>query len=221
MRIAILANGETVKNLTNNPTITKNYDQIWGLNQQATWKGLKLDKCFVMDDLKLRMPFYAGYDFTEWLKTYDRPIITSRAYPEWPTSEDYPIHEIAHYFGLPLGISMYSTPDYMIAQAIYEGANHIDLFGVDMTAPVKDSEQMRCATAQWIGAAHARGVLCRTFVGSFFQYFTNPGVCMEQGLYGYAKRPRIEDLVNHDYYEAWLPYRREVIDQLEKDSESS
>ena len=90
-----------------------------------------------------------------------------------------------------------------------------------MSHQTKDSEQMRGCTAQWIGAAHARGVLVRSFVGSFFQYFTNPGIILEQGLYGYAKRPRIEDLVNPDYYEAWLPYRRDIIDQVEEDNESS
>lgn len=202
-KIAILANGETVHNYTNNPSIVQDkYDQVWGLNQQATWKGIKLDKCFVMDDLKLRMPYYAGYDFVNWLKEYKQPIITSRAYEEWPTSEAYPIKEICHYFGVPLGISMYSTPDYMIALAIYEGATQIDLFGVDMA---RDGPlEMKMGTAQWIGAAHARGVLVRSFVGSIFQYMTNPGICMEQGLYGYARRPRIENLVNTEYFEAWL-----------------
>jgi len=200
MKIAVLANGETVRNYTSNPTITK-YDQVWGLNQQASWKGITLDKCFIMDDLKLRMPYYAGFDFVNWLKTYKQPIITSRKYEEWPTAEEYPIKEIAHYFGLPLGISMYSTPDYMIALAIYEGATHIDLFGVDMAkqGPI----EMKLGTAAWIAAALARGVLVRSFVGSLFQYLTNPGICMEQGLYGYARRPRIEDLVNTEYYDAW------------------
>jgi hypothetical protein len=206
MKIGILANGETVHNFMNNPTIKKDsYAEIWGLNQQGTWKGLTLDKLFVMDDLKLRMPYYAGYDLVNWLKTYDRPIITSRAYPEWPTSKSFPIKEVAHYFGLPLGIAMYSTVDYMIALAIYQGATQIDLFGVDMA---KDGPiEMKMGTAQWIGAAEARGVLVRTFVGSVFQYLTNPGVVMEQGLYGYAKRPRIEELVNPDYYEAWKDAR--------------
>jgi len=203
MRIAIIANGETNRNFIDNPTIRKDYDQVWGLNQIATWKGLKLDKCFVMDDLKLRMPFYAGYDYVNWLKDYKQPIITSKAYDEWPTSEEYPIYEIAHYFGMPLGASFYSTPDYMIALAVYEGAHHIDLFGVDMLDRMKGSDEMRGATAQWIGVAHARGVLVRTFTGSFFQHYTNPGICMEAGLYGYAQRPRIENLVNKDYYEAW------------------
>lgn len=203
MKYAIIANGPTNRNFTDNPTLSKDYDQVWGLNQIATWRGITLDKCFVMDDLKLRMPFYAGYDFVNWLKEYKQPIITSKKYDEWPTSEDYPIYDIAHYFGMPLGISMYSTPDYMIALAIYEGAHQIDLFGVDMTEHKKGAEEMRAATAQWIGAAHARGVLVRTFTGSFFQYYTNPGISMEAGLYGYAKRPRIENLVNKDYYEAW------------------
>jgi hypothetical protein len=204
MRVAILANGKSVKNFTDNVTVRGKYDKVWGLNQIATWSGIGLDKCFVMDDLKLRMPYYAGYDFVDWLKTYPRPIVTSRAYDEWPTSEDYPIKEIAHYFGLPLGISMYSTPDYMIALAIYEGATQIDLFGCDYTDTQKGMTEMVMATAMWIGAAAARGVLVRTFVGSIFQWITNPGVAMENGLYGYTRRPRIEDLVNKDYYEAWL-----------------
>ena len=209
MKVAILANGETVHNYTNRLShLPRKYDEVWCLNQQATWKGIDVSRCFIMDDLKLRMPFYAGYEFCEWLKTYDKPIITSKQYDEWPTSEAYPIKEIAHYFGMPLGIAMYSTVDYMIALAIFEGATNIDLFGVDM-ADDKCPLEMRCGTAQWIGAAHARGVLVRTFVGSFFQFFTHPGQVMERGLYGYAQRPRIEDLVNTDYYEAWKPYQED------------
>jgi len=207
MKVAILANGETVSNYMNRLShLPRKYDQVWGLNQQATWKGIDFDRVFVMDDLKLRMPFYAGYDICEWLKTYHKPIITSCAYPEWPTSESYPIKEVAKYFGLPLGIAMYSTVDYMIALAIYEGATGIDLFGVDMADPLGHYE-MRASTAQWIGAAHARGVLVRTFVGSWFQYFTNPCQVLERGLYGYAKRPRIEDLVDPDYYKEWIELR--------------
>jgi len=200
VRVAILANGETLDNFGANHMLKKP-DQVWGLNQQAGYKGMRLDRLFVMDDLKLRMPFYAGYDFTEWLKEYKLPIITSKAYKEWPTSREFPIKEIAHYFGLPLGVAMYSTPDYMIALAIYEGYKHIDLYGVDM---IEDRyPEMRMATAQWIGAAEARGVFVRTFQGSVFQGLTNVGVVLEAGLYGYVQRPRIEDLVNPEYYEEW------------------
>ena len=202
MKIAILANGETVQQFNKSGAIKPKHDEVWGLNQQATWKGITLDRCFIMDDLKLRMPFYAGYDFVNWLKDYDRPVITSKAYEEWPTSEAYPIKEIAHYFGLPLGVAMYSTVDYMIALAIYEGATQIDLYGVDMSNKEVPIE-MVLGTAAWIAAAQARGVYVRTFVGSIFQYITNPGIVLECGLYGYANRPRIEDLVNTDYYKVW------------------
>ncbi len=202
MKIAILANGDTVKQFTNTASVKPHYDEVWGLNQQATWKGITLDRCFIMDDLKLRMPFYAGHDFVEWLKTYDRPIVTSKAYKEWPTSEDYPIKEICHYFGVPLGTSMYSTVDYMIALAIYEGAIQLDLYGVDMTHKSAPTE-MVLGTSAWIGAALARGVLVKTLQGSIFTFITNPGITMEAGLYGYVQKPRIEDLVNNEYFQVW------------------
>lgn len=200
MKIAILANGASISNFINNP-IDQKFDEVWGLNQQGAWKGIKLDKLFVMDDLKLRMPFYAGYDFVNWLKTYKGRLITSKAYPEWPTAEAYPIKDVCFYFGVPTGIAMYSTPDFMIALAVMQGATEIHLFGVDMTDATQ--HEMRIATAHWIGVAHARGVLVKTYSGSMFQYITNPGHCMECGMYGYAKRPRIEDLVNPDYFEAY------------------
>ncbi len=206
MRVAILANGRTIEKFANNSTRPK-YDKIWGLNQQATWQGIRLDRCYVMDDLKLRMPYYSGFDFTEFLKSYERPIITSKAYPEWPTSEAFPIKEVVEYFGMPLGISMYSTPDYMIAHAIFEGATQIDLYGVDQID--KGTLEMRLGTAAWIGAAFARGVLITTQPGSVYQYLTSPGVCFEAGMYGYARRPRIEDLVAKDYYEAWKQHREQ------------
>lgn len=208
MNIAILANGGTVSQFTNPKSLKPKYKEVWGLNQQATWTGITLDRCFIMDDLKLRMPFYAGYEFTEWLKDYKGRVITSKAYDEWPTSEDYPIQEIAHYFGLPLGAAMYSTVDYMIALAIYEGAHQVDLYGVDMTGKVAPQE-MIIGTALWIGAAQARGVMINTFVGSCFQCITNPGIVMEMGLYGYVQKPRIEDLVNNEYYQVWRDHARD------------
>lgn len=202
MKIAILASGTTLDNFKDHST---EYVEVWGCNQQATMKNLTLDKCFIMDDLKYRMPYYGTHDFTEWLKDYKQPIVTSKKYEEWPTSEEYPIVEICQYFGLPLGICMYSTPDYMIALAIYKGAEQIDVFGVDRCGPGPD--EMKMATAGWMMVAHARKVLVNTFPGSIFQFVTNPGIMMEHGLYGYVGRPRIEDLNNPDYFPAQLKLR--------------
>lgn len=201
MIYAILANGETTINFTKRAShLPRNYDKVWGLNQQATWQGHEFDAIFIMDDLRYRMPSYAKQPFVDWLKTYDGKIITSTAYEEWPTAEAFPIVEICKYFGLPLGVCMYSTVDYMIALAIYEGATEIHLFGVDMMNDDHPME-MRCSTVGWIMAAEARGVTVTTFVGSWFQFFTNLGQVMESGLYGYIIKPRVETLANLQYTE--------------------
>jgi len=196
MKLAILAKGETLsffpgKDTGKNNVLVTPYDEVWGLNQQA--KELDLDRCYVMDDLIYRMPLYAGPEFTEWLKGYKGMIITSKAYEDWPTAKSYPIEDIGKHFGLPLGVAMYSTIDYMIAHAVMEGWNEIDLFGVDNIG--RGDHEMRASTGLWIGVAMGRGIKVRTFQGSFYQFWTNLGIAMEHGLYGYFYKPRIENLV--------------------------
>jgi hypothetical protein len=187
MKIAVLAKGKTLAEYPG----PAGYDEVWGLNQLA--KTHKLDKLFVMDDLKLRMPHYDGPEFPEWLKSYPGRIITSRQYEEWPTSRPFPIEDVAKHFGLPLGIAMYSTVDYMLAYAIYKEAKQIDLFGVDCVS--NKMELVRTSIAVWIGAAMSRGIRVTSRDGSFSRYWTYAGRCLEQGLYGYVDRPRIETLV--------------------------
>jgi len=46
MNIAILANGGTVSQFTSPHSLKPKYKEVWGLNQQATWKGITLDRCF-------------------------------------------------------------------------------------------------------------------------------------------------------------------------------
>ena len=186
MKVAILAKGKTIEKYPGRG----GFDQVWGLNQIGQTHAL--DRLYVMDDLELRLPYYDGPEFPEWLKTYEGRIITSKQYDEWPTSEPFPLIETAHYFGLPLGIAMYSTTDYMLADAIREGAEEIHLYGVDCTSPGMD--QIRCSIAMWIGVAMGRGIRVVALNGSVFRWWTYAGRCLEQGLYGYVDRPRIEQL---------------------------
>jgi len=67
------------------------------------------------------------------------------------------------------------------------------MYGVDQLA-LKDYN-MRSATAMWLGAAEARGITVKVPQGSFYYLLTNIPVVMEQGMYGYVHRPRIENLV--------------------------
>ena len=186
MKLAILAKG---KSLAEYPG--EGFDEVWGLNQTA--QSHKLDRAFVMDDLELRQPYYDGPEFGEWLKTYPGRVITSKQYDAWPTSEEFPLIDVAKYFGLPLGIAMYSSVDYMLALAIYEGVGEVHLFGVDCTEA--SMQLIRLSIGVWIGAAMSRGIRVVCTEGSTFRWVTSAGVCMEQGLYGYVEKPRIEQLV--------------------------
>jgi len=184
VKIAVLAKGPSLQ------AFSGEFDQVWGLNQLA--RSHDLDKLFVMDDLKSRMPYWDA-ELPEWLKTYDRPIVTSRAYPEWPTAERYPVEDVAQHFGIPLGLSYYSSVDYMIALAVYQGVTELHLFGVDCSDP-KREETVRVGIGLWIGVAMGRGVRVVTYPGSYYQWFTVPGICYEKGMYGYVGPPRIESL---------------------------
>ena len=195
-RLAILAMGTSSKMYPGRggDEYKKAYDQVWALNAMAYWPDCEdIDRLYVMDDLVYRLPYYNGQELADSLKTYEKRIITSRVYEDWPTSERFPIEDCAKFFGLPLGISMYSSPDYMIAHAIMDGFTSIDLFGVDNME--KAGREMQTSTAKWIGAAQSRGIAVSAYFGSHHMYHCDIACCMEFGLYGYAFRPRIETLV--------------------------
>jgi hypothetical protein len=191
MKIALLAKGDTLKKYPGR----EGYCEVWGLNQLA--RSHDLDLLFVMDDLVSRMPAWDS-DLPEWLKTYQKPIITSKAYPEWPTSFDFPILEVAGWCGWPQAISFHSTVDYMIAYGIHLGAERMDLYGIDCANP-KREERARVSIAMWIAVAQSKGIVVTTQPGSFFHWFTQPGVCWEQALYGYSRPPRVEDIFSKSY----------------------
>ena len=198
-RVAILAMGKSIHKYPgrDGDEYKKGWDEVWALNGMAFWPGCTdIDRLYVMDDLVYRLPVFSGGELPESLKTYEKRIITSRVYEEWPTSERFPIEDCVKEFGIPLGVSMYSTPDYMIAHAIMEGFTSIDLFGVDNLE--KAAAEQQAATAKWIGVAQSRKITVNTYAGSHHMYQTDVGVCMEFGLYGYAFRPRIETLAFPD-----------------------
>jgi hypothetical protein len=182
-RVSLLAKGATLKSFDGE-------GEVWGLNQLG--KDFDLNRLFVMDDLKSRLPHWDA-DLPDWLKTYDKEIITSKVYPEWPTSVRFPLEAVSKFFGMPLGISFYSSVDYMIALAIYEGYDEINLCGVDCANPRREHTE-RCSIARWIAVAQSKKIRVITYPGSFFHWFTQTGICYNEGLYGYDRAPRIENL---------------------------
>ena len=170
------------------------YDEVWAINSMAFFPGCEdIDRLYVMDDFEHRLPYFCNKELGESLKTYDKRIITSRVYPDWPTAERFPVEDCVKRFGLPLGIAMYSSPDWMIAHAIMDGFTSIDLFGVDNQEQA--SAEMSLATSKWIGVAQGAGITVNSYLGSVHQFSTNVAFAHEFGLYGYAFRPRIETLI--------------------------
>ncbi len=217
-RLAILAMGDSIDSYPGKggDEYKRPYDEVWALNGMAFFPGCEdIDRLYVMDDLVYRLPIYSGQELAESLKKYEKRIITSRAYNDWPSAERFPIEDCVKKFGLPLGISMYSTPDYMIAHALMDGFTSIDLFGVDNLQRAVD--EMRSSTAKWIGVAQGRGVTVNTYTGSHHQYHCSTAVCMEFGLYGYAFKPRVENLA---FPENEFTYRSPLSDNEENNVKS-
>lgn len=197
-KVAIIARGPSSSEYPGE----EEFDEIWILNAIALFHKGKVDKLFIMDDLKLRMPFYSpdNEKFIEIiLRDWTGEVITSHKYEEYPDNiKEFPLHDCVKQFGLIPGTAFYSTTDYMIALAIMEGFNEINLYGVDNNfLPGQGLEQMRSSLALWIGIATGRGVKVTVAAGSFYEYFLHSGVTLEQGLYGYVKRPRLENLISH------------------------
>ena len=195
-RLAILACGKSIDKYPGRggDQYKSSYDEVWALNSMAFFPGCAdIDRLYVMDDFEHRLPYYNNEELGESLKTYEKRIITSRVYDGWPTAERFPIEDCVQEFGLPLGIAMYSSPDWMIAHAIMDGFDSIDLFGVDNQEQA--SAEMSLSTSKWIGVAQGKGITVNSYKGSVHQFSTNVAFGHEYGLYGYAFRPRIEKLI--------------------------
>lgn len=129
-----------------------NADEVWLVNSAINiFKG---DKCFIMDDLKR-----CEKRFPEWgsrLRSTGMPIITSRAYPEFPTSVAYPIEEVCNHFQDDY---MTGTVAYMIAYALLIKVQTLYLFGCDYWYPGSKAVEpgMECVT-YFLGIAKERGV---------------------------------------------------------------
>ena len=107
-------------------TATPQWEEVWAVN--TMWRTIRCDKAFMMDDLKQytarNYPHYA-----EILKGYrEAPIITTRAYPEWPMSVAYPLESVVSELN---DTYLTNTVPYALAYAISIGVEKVILFGCD------------------------------------------------------------------------------------------
>lgn len=127
-------------------------DEVWGVN--STLGVYNLDKCFVMDDLiqiRQTYPQWAGR-----LATTTVPIITCRAYKEFPTSIAFPIKEVMECVKDDL---FTTSVAYMIGYAMLTNVRELYLFGMDFQYPGGSAKEPGAeAVAYLLGMAKERGV---------------------------------------------------------------
>lgn len=146
--VSLVALGASKIDFFNETMVTGNRrgvaDEVWVINKMGVI--IKHDVLFRMDDLKIKYDCnnktYAGGNvpggakihdtFDSFLRQHNRPIITSKAYPEYPTSVEYPLEAVIN----TIGYSYFrTTPAYAAAFAIHIGVKQLRLYGLDYVYP--------------------------------------------------------------------------------------
>lgn len=157
-------------------------DEVWAINSYGD--VLACDRVFHMDDFKIQEQRAENNPkigkMVECLKRHPGPVYTSRAYPDYPGSKDFPLEEVINSAGTDY---FNCTPAYAIAYAIHLKADRISLFGLDFTWPnAHDAEQGRACCEYWLGRAMQRGIQVFVCNSSTLMDRNVPG---DLRLYGY------------------------------------
>lgn len=155
--------------------------EIWTLNTAIRW--LKYDLAFIMDDMSEFAHHFPAYG--DEMRKADKPIITSRAYDEFPTAVDYPLQEIINEYKQ---VYFNNSVPYIIAYALYIGVKEMKLFGADYTFPGQNAREAgRGCVEFWIGYAAARGMQV-----SVVETSTLMDACEDGRFYGYVHQPLVK-----------------------------
>lgn len=176
-------------------------DEIWTLNHAFVLSGAfpRFDRVFEIHKYGwfLRSKQYRLHNYKNWLRRkHPFPIYMQKEYKSFPSSVRYPIEEINKFvFGKLLrngqpNLYYTSSFGYMFGLAVYEGFDHIEIYGIDMTNDTEYNYQ-KPAGEFMIGFALGKGV----------EVILHPNshLCKAQ-FYGYdrvpaADRKRAEELL--------------------------
>jgi hypothetical protein len=148
--------------------------EIWIMNQLYRFVP-RADRQFEMHERYWEY-VVEGTDYIGYLKECPIPIYMTQNYPEYPNSVKFPLDRLSERFGR----YWTSTIAFMLALAIDEGFERIDLFGIDLSVGTEYTEQRPCAE-RLIGYADALGITVGIPVAS--------SLCKGSHIYGYEKDP--------------------------------
>lgn len=126
--------------------------EIWGLNDFA-FKLDRVDKIFELHTNEVIKKNSRTLDYFQLLKNTKTPIYMQKKTKTFPSSVKYPLDEIVAKYNKVF----YSTVDYMLALAVYEGFEKMYLYGVDL-AIYEEYLYQRPSCAYWIGYARGLGI---------------------------------------------------------------
>jgi hypothetical protein len=136
-------------------------DEVWTIN--ALGDVFACDLVFHMDDVRVQLaraeaaPESNIARMVDWLRTHRGRVITSRAHPDFPCLEEFPL--AAALDSQPQGY-FNSTAAYAVAYAILQDATKITIFGNDFTYPnAHHAEKGRACVEFWLGVAAERGIV--------------------------------------------------------------
>lgn len=159
-------------------------EEIWCVNDTFGQQP-NASRAYFLDPLCV---FRAG--FAEECATFGRPVYTQRVYDEIPNSVEYPIRDVmrALYGDLSdeeLENRAYftSTVAYMVAHALYEGADEITMHRILAMPPSIEYIQQKPCLDFWIGRAVGAGVKVNLSEDS---NIARP-MPWQSGLYGYIR----------------------------------
>ena len=146
--VSLIGLGSSKKTFMVEAMTTGNYkgvsDEVWVVNKLGA--TLQHDMLWRMDDMRKLYDCndkeYSGGNTEKgttihdtWdnrLKNHDKPIVTSTAYPEYPTAVEYPLEAVIN----TIGYSYFrTTPAYAAAFAIHIGVKQLRIFGCDYVYP--------------------------------------------------------------------------------------
>lgn len=162
-------------------------DFVIGIN--AMGSVIQCDLVFHMDDIRIQErrakaePEGHVAGIVEWLRDYHGRVMTSRAHPDYPHLEEFPLEDLLNEFG---GGYMNGTGAAALAYAIYLKPEEISLWGFDFTYPnAHKNEKGRACVEYWLGRAQERGIGIRLPAKTSLMDSFEDSAGDEAKIYGY------------------------------------
>lgn len=187
--------------------------EFWGLNDPGTGPGMPARHAFTRW-FQIHPPHYLAKHYPKGLKDLAEHwgtatglrLYMDRHYDEYPDSEPYPKDGVESEF--QFGKFHASSFDWMMALAIYEGFEEINIFGCDFyNFPITNGEPIAALGCMqyWMGVAVGRGIKVELWGGGHMMTVLHLAAYQSGLQYGFEREPALD--LHTDEDPAWRDLR--------------